>query len=61
MPLLLCGDDIDRRLNWTLGKADRMARRGKLPHILLPDGSIRYRWKAVRSTLVDCPSVKVVP
>lgn len=35
--------DIDRAFFWPLGKAERLARRGKLPHFLLPDGSIRFR------------------
>jgi hypothetical protein len=56
MPALLCGDDIDRRLNWPCGKAERMAKRGKLPHLVLPDGSIRFRLSAVRKLIVSRPS-----
>ncbi len=36
------GEDIDRRLNWPLGRAERLARKQKLPHYVLPDGSIRF-------------------
>ncbi len=41
---LLYGEDIDRRLNWSLGRAERLARKQKLPHYMLPDGSIRFVW-----------------
>lgn len=41
---LLFPEDIDARLNWPLGRSARLARRGHLPHYLLPDGSIRFRW-----------------
>ncbi len=36
-------EEIDGLLNWRLGRAERLARRNKLPHYLLPDGSIRFR------------------
>jgi len=41
---LLYPDDIDSRLNWPTGRTSRFARSGKLPHYVLPDGSIRLRW-----------------
>jgi len=41
---LLYPDDIDSRLNWPTGRTSRLARFGKLPHYVLPDGSIRLRW-----------------
>ena len=47
MAELLYGDDIDHRLSWPLGRADRLARRGKLPHVLLPDGSVRFEWEEI--------------
>jgi hypothetical protein len=47
----LYGEEIDRRLNWPLGRAERMARRAKLPHIVLPDGAIRFDWQAVEKML----------
>ena len=56
MSVLLYGDDVDRRLNWPLGKAERLAHRGKLPHLVLPDGAIRFRWKLVRALLVSVPA-----
>lgn len=39
---LLTGYEVDERLRWVKGRAERMARAGKLPHLLLPDGSIRF-------------------
>lgn len=49
---LLYGEDIDRRLNWPLGRAERLARRGKLPHVILPDGQVRFEWPYVAALLV---------
>jgi hypothetical protein len=31
MQSLLYGEEIDRRLNWPLRRAEKLARRGKLP------------------------------
>jgi hypothetical protein len=52
---LLYGEEIDRRLNWHLGKAVRLAKRGKLPYVVLPDGSIRFRWEEISLLLVERP------
>ena len=52
---LLYPDDIDSRLNWPPGRTSRLARSGKLPHYVLPDGSIRLRWDEV------APLVQYVP
>ncbi|QEL14654.1 hypothetical protein [Limnoglobus roseus] len=46
---LIYPDDIDAQLNWPLGRASRLARAGKLPHYLLPDGAIRFRLDEVAS------------
>ena len=36
-------EDVDTEFGWPLGKAERLARRGILPHYLLPDGkTIRF-------------------
>ncbi len=40
--------EIDQRLGWPPGKAERLAKRGKLPHLILPDGSIRFQWQEIR-------------
>ena len=47
MPDLIYGEEVDRRLNWSLGRAERLARKQKLPHYVLPDGSIRFAWEDV--------------
>ena len=52
---LLFPEDIDARLNWPPGRTSRLARRGRLPHYLLPDGSIRLCWGEI------APLVRHVP
>ena len=37
------GRDVDRLLTWPAGRAERLARRKKLPHYRLPDGAVRFR------------------
>jgi hypothetical protein len=54
--MFLYPEDIDRRLNWPLGRAERLARRRRLPHILLPDGSVRFEWQEIEK-LVERVSV----
>lgn len=39
---LLLPEEADVLLRYPLGRSERLARRGKLPHIKLPDGSIRF-------------------
>jgi len=48
---LITGGDIDRRLSFRPGTADRKAKQGLLPHVVLPDGTIRYRWADVEQSL----------
>jgi hypothetical protein len=52
---LLYPEQIDKRLNWPLGTAARLARRRQLPHYLLPDGAVRLSWEEV------APLVRHVP
>lgn len=40
-------EQVDRHLNWPLGTAARLARRGRLPHYVLPDGAIRMRLEEI--------------
>jgi len=49
--MLLCGEEVDRRVNWPTGRAQKLARRGKLPHVVLPDGDIRFIWEQVERLL----------
>lgn len=53
--MFLYPEDVDRRLNWPLGRAERLARRRRLPHVLLPDGAVRFRWEEIE------PLIRVVP
>jgi hypothetical protein len=53
---LLYGEEIDQRLNRPLGRADRLARQRRLPHVLLPDGSIRFRWEEIERLVLAVPS-----
>lgn len=39
---LLTPKDVDAILRYPSGRATRLARAGKLPHIMLPDGEIRF-------------------
>lgn len=48
---LIYPEEVDRRLNWPLGKAARFARQRKLPHYVLPDGSIRFVWSEVEALI----------
>jgi hypothetical protein len=45
-------EDVDRRLGWQPGRAERLARRRRLPHVLLPDGSIRFEWDKIEPLIV---------
>ncbi len=51
--MLLYPEDIDRRLNWPPGRAERLARQRKLPHVRLPDGAIRFRWEEIEPLLLS--------
>ena len=55
MPTLLYPEDVDQRLNWPLGRAARLARQRRLPHVLLPDGSIRFDWLQIEPLIVRVP------
>ena len=52
MPDLLTERELDKRLRWPLGRAERLARRGKLPHVVLPDGTIRFEWETIEPLIV---------
>ena len=52
--MLLYPEEIDKRLNWPPGRAERLARRKKLPHVLLPDGAVRFRWEEDIEPLLVC-------
>ena len=54
--MYLYPEEIDKRLNWPLGRAERLARRRRLPHVLLPDGSIRFEWGQIKRLLLRVPT-----
>lgn len=54
--MFLYGTAIDKRLDWPLGRSERLARRGRLPHIVLPDGSIRFEWAEIERLLKRVPA-----
>ncbi len=52
MNQFLTSAEIDRRVAWPIGRAERLARRGRLPHIVLPDGAVRFDWETIRRLIV---------
>jgi predicted site-specific integrase-resolvase len=50
---LLIPIEVDRILRYKPGKAERLAKRGKLPHVRLPDGTIRFRESDVEQLLMS--------
>lgn len=55
MPDYISPDEVDRRLSLPAGRAVKLARRGVLPHVALPDGTVRFEWGAVESSLQRVP------
>jgi hypothetical protein len=58
--MLLDAEDLDRRLGWAPGRAERLARQRRLPYVLLPDGSIRFDWAEIESLIVRVRPVPAV-
>jgi hypothetical protein len=52
-------EEVDRRMRWKPGRAERLARQRRLPHVLLPDGSIRFDPAEVDSLIVRVPASTV--
>jgi hypothetical protein len=48
-------EEVDQRLTWPLGTATRLARRRRLPHYVLPDGSLRFRLAEVEALVRRVP------
>lgn len=42
MPLLMTPREADRLLRYPRGRSVRLAKKNKLPHVKLPDGSYRF-------------------
>lgn len=55
--MFIDSEDLDRRMGWRPGRAERLARQRRLPYVLLPDGSIRFIWREIEATLIHVPAV----
>ncbi len=51
MEQFLLPEEIDKILRWRPGKAERLARRGVLPCVRLPNGEIRFIWSDIEKAL----------
>ena len=51
---LLMPSQLDEWLRYPHGRAARLARAGKIPHIKLPDGQIRFDAAAIETWLREC-------
>ena len=54
--LTVTPEEVDRRMDWRPGRAERLARQRRLPHVLLPDGSVRFVWDEVERLIVRVPA-----
>jgi hypothetical protein len=50
--MFISPEDVDTRLGWKPGRAERLARQRRLPYVLLPDGSIRFDWNQIEPLMV---------
>lgn len=55
MTTLLMPREVDRIFRYPRGRAARLARDGKIPHITLPDGELRFDQLQIERLL--CPPV----
>jgi hypothetical protein len=53
---LLKPNEVDLILRVPFGRSAKLAKEGKLPHILLPDGSIRFRPEDVQRITGQAPA-----
>jgi predicted site-specific integrase-resolvase len=53
MPLLLTPTEVDELLRFNPGRSLRLARSGKLPHIKLPGGDIRFLESEIEKLLAS--------
>jgi len=59
--MYLTPEQLDDRLSWPPGRSERLARQRHLPHVLLPDGRIRFIWEQIESRITYVPSVILPP
>jgi hypothetical protein len=50
-------EEVDTRLGWRPGRAERLARQRRLPYVLLPDGSIQFDWKEIEPLILRVAAV----
>lgn len=55
--MFLFAEEVDKRLGWKPGRAERLAHQRRLPHFILPDGSIRFDWNEIEPLIVRVPAV----
>jgi hypothetical protein len=58
---MLSPEQIDHRFGWPAGRAERLARQRRLPHVLLPDGRIRFLWEQLERFITYVPAVTQPP
>lgn len=56
--MLMTERKLDKKLRWPLGRAVRLVKEGRLPHILLPDGSIRFIWADIERLIVNIEATR---
>jgi hypothetical protein len=59
--MFVFSEEVDRRLGWKPGRAERLARQRRLPHVILPDGSIRFEWSEIEPLIVHVKAVAADP
>ncbi|QEL15619.1 hypothetical protein [Limnoglobus roseus] len=58
---LINADEVDRRFLWLTGTAEKLAKKSKLPHYRLPDGSLRFVWAELESLICRIPPAHPQP
>lgn len=56
--MMLRPEEIDLQFRWSGGTAIRLARRGKLPHVVLPNGDIRFDREIILATVRSVPGTE---
>ena len=56
----LTADDLDSLLRFPHGRSERLAKRGEIPHIVLPTGDIRFSHDAIDRWLAGDVRVQVI-
>jgi hypothetical protein len=53
--------DVERRVGWKPGRAERLAKQRRLPHYVLPNGDLRFVWAEIEPLIVHVPEVACAP